>query len=67
MSRRTNQRPSLLSEHVLEGYERHVVLGSIPSAKLEEIFQLRFMARELIGHINALELAAKAVALGIEL
>lgn len=55
-TRRTSQRLRRLSAHVIEGMEmRALESAAIPIAKLPEIFQLRAIIRELIGHINAME------------
>jgi hypothetical protein len=59
--RQTHQKPRLLDERVIEGFERRAMLGTIPSSKLEEVIQLRAIVRELIGHLNARDAQEVAV------
>ena len=57
MDRHTTQTPRQLSDHVVAGLEKRVTTASIPTNKLQEIYELRAIARELLGHINAIEAA----------
>lgn len=57
------QTPRRLSAHVLEGLERRVASQNVGTAKaslLQDNYELRAVARDLISHIKALELEQTA-------
>jgi len=54
--RTTHQKPRLLSDHLIEAFERQVTeFGGMNKGGFKELVETRAIARELIGHINALE------------
>lgn len=54
-SRHSQQKARLLDEGIIAGFERRVSEAGQPKEPLREIYELRAIGRELIGHVNALE------------
>ena len=57
MERHTTQPARRLSDHVIEGLEKRLTAGKQSGSQLQEIYELRAIGREVIGHINHTEAA----------
>ena len=55
MTRHSQQKARLLDEGIIAGFERRCTAADQPKEPLREIYELRAIGRELIGHVNALE------------